>query len=237
MPNDSILNPTLFIGDFEWREPITTLTNLLVALVCIIAFLMYHKYKGRKSRGFNYFKFYFLFFAIAMIFAGWFGHGLQAYIGPEYKRVAWAIAATSLLLLALGTTTYLAEWVTKKVIWFIRISLTLQYLVFIVLMLAPQTSKFMYAQWSSVSVLIGFILPMHLYLYWKTKSKGNAIIIGTIMYGIIPGTVFNQQLSVGQWFNYHDISHVSMAVFMFLMYIGTSLLAMKDKPGINLGDS
>jgi len=37
--------------------------------------------------------------------------------------------------------------------------------------------------------------------------------------------VYNNQLSGGQWFNYHDISHVLMATFMFLMYRSVRELA------------
>ena len=38
---DPILNPTLIIGEFEWREPITTLTDSLTGFVCIFAFIIF----------------------------------------------------------------------------------------------------------------------------------------------------------------------------------------------------
>ena len=82
-----ILNPTIFIGNFEWREPVTTLTDFLVAIVAFLGYLKFRSYKNKKSLSFNYFKYYFLCFAVGMTSAAWFGHGLQAYVGPEFKRI------------------------------------------------------------------------------------------------------------------------------------------------------
>ena len=36
-----ILNPTIWIGDLELREPITGLTDFITAIVCGVAFCYY----------------------------------------------------------------------------------------------------------------------------------------------------------------------------------------------------
>ena len=100
---DDILNPTIYLGSFEWREPITTLTDFLVAIVAIFGYYKFKSYKGIKSSNFNFFKFYFLCFAVGMTSAAWLGHGLQAYVGPEFKRIGWICGATALLLFGLGS--------------------------------------------------------------------------------------------------------------------------------------
>ena len=94
------------------------------------------------------------------------------------------------------------------------------------LMLNPSTSDFILAQLSSTLSLIFFIFPIHLYNFLKTKHIGSSYIVLTIIYSIIPGFIYNNQISVNKWFNFHDISHVLMAIFMFLMIIGTSKLSM-----------
>jgi len=111
---EDILNPTTFIGNFEWREPVTTLTDFLVAIVASIGFIKFLKYKGEKSKRSHYFKLHFLFFAIGMTSAAWFGHGLQAYVGPEYKRIGWVMAATGLRMFGLGSLQELKENITSK---------------------------------------------------------------------------------------------------------------------------
>ncbi|MFL2571109.1 MAG: DUF6962 family protein [Parvicellaceae bacterium] len=224
-----ILNPTIFIGNFEWREPVTTLTDFLVAIVAFLGYLKFRSYKNKKSLSFNYFKYYFLCFAVGMTSAAWFGHGLQAYVGPEFKRIGWVCGATGLLLFGLGSLMEIKQMIKNSNYRLLKITFTIQYAVFVYLMLAPQLSDFLFAQLSSTVSLIAFILPIHLYNYVKSASKGSLFILFTIFYSIIPGLVFNNQISIDKWFNYHDISHVLMAIFMCLMIVGTSKISMLSK--------
>ena len=223
---EEILNPTVFIGDFQWREPITTLTDFLVAIVALIGFIKFSKFKGIKKRSFYYYKYYFLFFAIGMTSAAWIGHGLQEYIGPEYKRIGWFCGSSALLMLGLGSFNEIK--ILIKNTWFVFLTslFIIQYLCFVFLLLHPVLSDFIFAQISSTVALILFIFPIHIYNYVKQKSKGSLIVISTIAYSIIPGLIYNNQVSFSRWFNYHDISHVLMAIFMCLMIAGTSKLAL-----------
>jgi hypothetical protein len=223
---DDILNPTIYLGSFEWREPITTLTDFLVAIVAIFGYYKFKSYKGIKSSNFNFFKFYFLCFAVGMTSAAWLGHGLQAYVGPEFKRIGWICGATALLLFGLGSFDLIKTQFNKTAYKVLKILFVGQYLSLVFLMLNPSTSDFILAQLSSTLSLIFFIFPIHLYNFLKTKHIGSSYIVLTIIYSIIPGFIYNNQISVNKWFNFHDISHVLMAIFMFLMIIGTSKLSM-----------
>lgn len=223
---DDILNPTIYIGNFEWREPITTLTDFLVALVAIIGFFKFNSYRGLKSASFNYFKFYFLCFAIGMTSAAWLGHGFQAYVGPEFKRIGWICGSTGLLLFGLGSFIEIKNQINKNFYLFLKSLFIGQYIIFVFLILNPTSSDFILAQLSSTISLIVFIFPIHIYNYLGTKAKGSAFIVSTIIYGAIPGLIYNNQLSINKWFNYHDISHVLMAIFMLLMIIGTFKLSV-----------
>lgn len=226
---DEILNPTIFIGNFEWREPVTTLTDFLVGMVALAGFVKFQRYKQEKAKSFNYFKFYFLCFAIGMTSAAWFGHGLQAYVGPEFKRIGWTCGATGLLLFGLGSFVEIKDYVNRSLFLTLKTCFIGQYLFFIFLMLNPIYSDFMYAQLSSTISLIVFILPLNVFNYMRSKSKGSLWIVLTICYSILPGLLYSNQVSVNRWFNYHDISHVLMAIFMLLMIVSTSRLAMIKK--------
>jgi hypothetical protein len=223
---DEILNPTIYIGNFEWREPITTLTDFLVAIVALIGFFKFNSYKGAKSLSFNYFKFYFLCFAIGMTSAAWMGHGLQAYVSPEFKIIGWVCAATGLLIFGLGSFIEIKDQIKKPFYLILKYLFITQYITFVFLMLNPLSSDFILAQLSSTISLIAFIFPVHLYNYLKTKVKGSIFIVLTITYSIVPGLIYSNQLSINKWFNYHDISHVLMAFFMLLMIVSTSKLSM-----------
>ena len=234
---DPIVNPTIFINSFEWREPITTATDLLVALVCLIGFIKYANYKGSKSYSFNFYKYYFFTFGIGMVCGAWLGHGLQAYLGLEYKKIGWALCLTANMFLALASLQQLMGIISSKFFLSIKLLLFTNYLLFITIILIPDYSAFSYAQVGSAIILMGFILPVQLFLFIKTKEKGSLIIVCAVLYGIIPGFVYNNQISLHRWFNYNDISHVLIAFFVGLMIWGTSrqtMLFEHEKTGLVL---
>lgn len=216
---DPILNPTLIIGEFEWREPITTLTDSLTGFVCIFAFIIFSKYKGKKSESFKYFKIFFLLFSIGMLSAAWFGHGLAAYVTPRWKVIGWVINSTANLFLGLATLKEIIPLIKPHISRWIKVVFISQVSIFIVFMLIPSTSFFGLAQLCSLVSLIGMVLPMHIFNFSKTKSQGSKLFIIAIGMGVLPGIIFNTQLSVNRWFNYHDISHVVMATIFFVLFL------------------
>lgn len=220
---DPILNPTLWIGNFEWREPITTLTDLLTAIVCFYAFLQFKKYKNKKSNSFINYQYYFLFFSISMLSAAWIGHGLQAYLGFDWKKIGWVMSSIGFISIEFGSIKELNSILKPSIIKLFKIVFITQFVILVSLMVYYQNFKI--PQLNSTITFILFVLPLQIYAYIKTKNKAHLMVIGTIAFALLPGLVYNNQLSFGKWFNYHDISHVLMAVFMLLMFRGTSKLS------------
>lgn len=221
---DSILNPTVFVGSFEWREPVTTLTDLLVAIVCLTAFYFFTRLKNRESPGYPWFRKYFLIFAIGMTSAAWFGHGLQAYVSPNFKIIGWVCGATGLMFLQVGSlkliTKYVsAKWQSLLFKWF-----RLQWIVAVCGMFyflsAGIETAFKVTQINSVVALWGSVLPIHFFGYYKANIRTSKIVIIALLYSAVPGIVYSNKISLSHWFNYHDISHVLMAVFMTIMFLG-----------------
>jgi hypothetical protein len=95
-------------------------------------------------------------------------------------------------------------------------------------MIHPDYTNFKIAQISASVLLIGFVFPIHIFNYSKTKSKGSGLIVLTILYALIPAFTYNNQISISKWFNYHDISHVLMSVFMLLMFFSTRKLCLQN---------
>ena len=216
---DPIHNPTLVLGQFEWREPVTTLTDSLTASVFIFAFIVFSRYKGEKSESFIYFKAFFLCFGIGMLCAAWFGHGLAAYFTPRWKVIGWVINSTANLFLGLATLKEITPLIKPHIRRLIKVIFISQVSIFIVFMLIPSTSFFGLAQLCSAVSLLGMMLPMHIFNFYKTKSSGSKLFMIAIGMGVLPGIIFNTQLSVNRWFNYHDISHVVMATIFFVIFL------------------
>ena len=221
---DPILNPTIYVGDFEWREPITTLTDFLVALVCWAAFYFFSRQKRNESPSFPWFKKYFLIFAIGMTSAAWLGHGLQAYVSQNFKVIGWACGATGLMFLQIGSLKLIENRLSERLKVMLPRWFNLQWLTAISLMFyflsSGMETAFKVTQINSVLVLWGFVLPIHLISYYREKNKASKIVIIALLYSLVPGIVYSNKLSFSKWFNYHDISHVLMAIFMTLMFLG-----------------
>lgn len=228
----SILNPTVFIGDFEWREPVTTLTDFLVAMVCWVAFFWFGKFKSNRPT-YKWFRAYFLIFAIGMSSAAWFGHGLQAYVPAEMKLIGWICGATGILILQNGTYQLIKDALPKSFQLFLPKWFVLQWFVALTLMLSririgiPEA--FQVTQVNSAVAFMVFLLPMHIFSWKKVGIQSSKIVVLAILYSAVPGFVYSNQISINHWFNYHDISHVLMAIFMTIMFIGLSRV---EKRGI-----
>ena len=225
--SSEILNPTIFIGKFEIREPVTTLTDFLTACVSGVCFL-FHKKNNSRSFQSKYFQFYFLLYFIGMTSAAFLGHALQAYVPKEVKIIGWVFSTTAQFFLALGSLYLIKKIINKKQFKILYTIIISQSLIFIFLMIFPLTSDFKVAQVSASFAMIGIIFPIHIYNYYKTRSSGSKWIIFSILYALIPAYVYNNELSISIWFNYHDISHVLMSVFMLLMYFATKELVNKE---------
>lgn len=222
----SILNPTIYVGSFEWREPVTTLTDFLVAMVCWTAFFLIRRYKDNNHPSFPWFKRYFLIFAIGMTSAAWLGHGLQAYVLPEMKVIGWICGATGILFLQIGSIRLVRNMLSIKTSNALHIVVVGQYLVAVICMFyflgIGIVEAFKVTQINSVVGLIGIVLPLQVVSAFWNKVNASKIVVAALVYSAIPGIVYSNQLSINQWFNYHDISHVLMSIFMTIMFFGLS---------------
>ncbi len=226
---ESILNPSLFINSFEWREPVTTLTDFLVAIVAMYAFFRFVSYKGEKDSFYLKYQIYFLCFAIGMTSAAWLGHGFQAYVSPRWKTIGWFMSATGQLFLIVASIEQMKiRWSDKFRNW-AKGGVIAKYLLFSLIIFNPETSSFRWVQFNSSIDLIALVLPMQLFFYSKTGLKGSLILVLAILFAMIPGLIFSSEWSLGRWFNFHDISHTMMAVFMLFMFYGSFNLVTNSK--------
>lgn len=225
---DSILNPTVFIGTLELREPVTAVTDFMIAIACAVAFWILTTSKKERSDSFHYYRGFFLMYALGMTFAAWIGHGLQAYFGPEWKMLGWFCSMTGQALLVLGSLIEVKSFMKPIIYKTIVGALLAQFVVFTVLILNPSTRGFEVPQTASVIVLTGFVIPLQLFGYLKNNNIGSLLVVSAIVYGIVPGYVYNNQISLNKWFNYHDISHVLVVVYMIIMTFALRKLAFKS---------
>ena len=226
--NTSILNPSIWIGEFEIAEPVTSTTDLLVALVSLIGFLILTKVKpNQRTELHSYFKFYFFFFFLGMLSAALFGHALKTHIHPNFKVIGWSTSLLAQLFLCLGSLFSVQTLISKN--WFniIKYSLYIQCIIYLFYVI--RTANFTLTQIALAVMLLGFALPLNLYAFRKTKSNGNLWLLLAINLAIFTAFMFNLKWSFSRWFNYHDISHTLIAIVTSFVVVGATKLSIKKE--------
>ncbi len=215
-----LLNPSIFIGDWEIREPITALTDFVAAAVCFFA---YHRLgvEKRQHRVERLMRSYFLFMGLGYTMAGFLGHGLQAYVGWEWKIPGWLITGYAITLYALSSFELVLPRLGNRYHRMLS-TLVVGLLVSMVILLAlPDTRDFFVVRMFNTIVIIGLILPVHFYLWNKDANPGSLWVLGSMAVGILTALVFSFQVTFDRWFNYHDICHMLMALHSYLLYQAT----------------
>lgn len=221
-----IQNPTIFINEFEIREPITSLTDLLVAAVAFWGVWYLTKNKYRSSKQFQYYRYYFICFALGMTAAGLLGHAFQGYLTVAWKMVGWLFSLTAQLFLVQASLGHNQPFIPSHRLKLIRTLSIATYLTFVLLTLLPQTRDFKLVQIGNAIILIGFTLPLQVFFFSKHKNKGAQYVLISILFGIVTGILYNAKLSVNQWFNYHDIGHCMVSINMVIMIMAAQHLAL-----------
>ncbi|MBK9457487.1 MAG: hypothetical protein IPO24_18865 [Bacteroidetes bacterium] len=210
---------TIVLGGITISEPITSLTDLITGAVCLYCFLKLRAVAGQKP-GNLFFAYYFLFIGIAVTYSAIIGHAFFHLFNDYWKIPGWVTGACAIFLFESAAIFRLrATFPKSKGIRIASALPLLQLLVFLGFMISPSRS-FSDVRMNSAIGMIGFVLPIMVYLFYFLKHSGYKRIIFGILLSLAPAMVYYYEITVNKWFNFHDISHVLMAICMFIMYTG-----------------
>ncbi|MCI4649698.1 hypothetical protein [Phaeodactylibacter sp.] len=226
-------SPPITLYGVQILEPVTSLTDFITALVCFYAFYRLSKLEG-KGKMYQYFRYYFLCTGIATTCAAFIGHAFLYLFSFEWKMVGWAFSATGILLMEWGTLFFVRREIPSRVFqWTFRGTLV-KYLAFWALILTTQS--FLATQAQAAIGLVGIVLPLQVYHYLRTRHPGSRAIIIALLFSLLPAVTYNTKLSFHTYFNHHDISHLLMAICLFLIYRGVHQI-LDFKPNMIIGVS
>lgn len=225
MNSEDILNPTVFLANWELREPVTSATDLLVALTAgLVLWQLRSQSSAPRPRPLRLMMGYLLAVALGMACASVFGHLLQAYVPWEAKAIGWMISAVGLACFEFSSLhllrPHLPSWSARLIATWIL----LHHSLFFLAMCFPETRAFSTVKLNSTLSLVVTVLPLQAYRWHQTRASSSRWFVGAVLFGIFPALTYNLQLSLDRWFNYHDISHVLFATYVYLVYQGTKRL-------------
>jgi len=217
----SYLQPSVEMLHVRIDEPITTLTDLLLATICFYAFFRVRKlhYTGRIKW---YFKYYFLTLGLGAASGGFFGHAFLYRLTDGWKMVSWILTLGSVALIAHALIEIAGPMFRP---WFPKLLSRFNILIFaLALFYTLWTMAFSPVKYYTIYGMLVVVGSFSYFLYRKTGSRGMLILLGAVGVGFLSAIVFSFEWGLSPWFNHKDISHVILSISAFSFYKGAALI-------------
>lgn len=227
------IQPSIELLNLRIDEPVTTLTDILLALICFYAFSRFGKHK-HSGKAYGYFRYYFLILGLGALTGGFLGHAFQYHLGDGWKLVSWVLTMVSVIVLVQAllvlSAPFLPRSVTVMIFW-------LNALVFLLaLILTLRSICFDPVKYYSIFGLVILASCISYYIYRRTGNRGVVILMGGVGVGFLSAIIFSLQWGFSHWFNHRDVSHIILFFSILLIYKGAVILVgpcpdeAKDKP-------
>ena len=207
------------LGGIKISEPVTACTDLVTGVISIYAFLKLRS-RSQQITEALFFTYYFLFIGIAVIYSAIAGHAFFHLLNDNWKIPGWLLGGFSILLIEYAIALFLLNSISenRKLKW-IKLFPFIQFGIFLIFIFSD-FRNFTIVRINSAIGFICFVLPISGILYFRNKLIGLKFILLAIMLSLLPAVVYFKEISIHKWFNYHDLSHVLMAICIFLLYKG-----------------
>ncbi len=211
-------------------EPSTVISSLMMTVVCIYAFVHLSKLK-REHRMYTQLQYFFLFMGLATAIGGILGHGLIYITGMRGKIPGWFASMIAVALFERAAIWHIKPLLSKKAGTFLGYLNYVELSIFFVLTFV--TLKFVIVEIHAFYGLFLMLFSIEVYVYRKKKDPGSKYIFIATALGAVSAGIHALKFSFSPWFNYNDISHISMGASIYYYYLGAKNMvfygAEKDK--------
>jgi hypothetical protein len=211
-------NPTIYIGDLRVDEPITTITDLLFIGVCFIAFFKTKHVAHEKAA--NIYRWFFLLTGASTLVAALIGHAFLYHFGVESKIYGWITGIFGTCLAQFAALYHTRKTIGENVFKALLVVCYLEVIVAIILTFVVWS--FVVVEVHSAFVLVLIVTILESIHYKKTKSALSLNMIYGVGIAVIAVLCHVFKLAYSVWFNHADLSHIFMALSMFMMYRGVA---------------
>jgi hypothetical protein len=209
-----MIDTTISISGVSIHEPMTVLTDLLIAALAITFYFQLKNKRDVITRNWSYF---FLFLGLST-FLGACSHAFFAVHDGWHYKSFWlpmqAVNGIAVYCAQQATFSSALESSTNKIKW--KWSYVIQLVVFIVVLFRVQ--KYIV---TIIENAIGLIPIM--VLHYQYKRSFAKVIAHGIAISFITAFVNLSKLSLHAYFNYNDIAHVFIMISLYVMYKGVRL--------------
>lgn len=215
----SYQNPTIYLAGLRIDEPITTLTDLLFVGVCFFAFFKTRNIS--KDKGLNLYRWFFLLTGASTIVAALIGHTFLYYFGADAKIYGWFTGLFGTSIAQFAALYHARNSISSAVFKTLFIVCVLEVIAAFILVFVVWS--FVIVEIHSAFALVLIVTILEYINYSKTKSVLSLYMIYGVGVAILAVFCHVFKLAFSVWFNHMDLSHIFMALSMYLMYKGASL--------------
>jgi len=212
---------------FKLYEPVTILTNTFIGIYCLYVFLKLVKHPNQVIQ-------YWAMFYILISLSSTIGsvtHGVHEQLGERFLYITWfSMNAVSLLAMyyffnaAYGY--YHLQGESMKLIYRNIVAIW----VIALLVITALLNNFLIIK-IHAGLVLTYSLIVHLLTHYK-KAAGSMYIVWGIAVSFLSIVVHSLKLSVHEWFNYKDISHIIMLTSLIIIYRGLQI-KFKTNPALS----
>lgn len=198
-------------------EPMSLVTNFLIAFVCFILFSKLFSQK-KEDEFVHYWSLFFLTFAFST-FSGGLAHLFFKYTGVPGKIPVFSLAVIANFFIDRACFTLVENQSRRNNIEYLLIGkVVLSILLMVFLMNSIGKKIFLIVQFNTVITAAGFLVWFSL----KTKSVSKAwkFFVTGVLILIITAGVQIAKLNIHLWFNKDDFSHILITLTMIFFFWG-----------------
>ena len=218
---DKFIQPSIEVLNIRIDEPITLITDLLLAAICFYAYFQIRRL-DYTCRSKWHFKNYFLVLGLGAMTGGLLGHAFLYRLSDAWQLVSWILTLGSVTLIIHALLEVARPYLKKGIARIIsRFNVLLFALAVFFTIWSMAFSPVKYFTAFGMVVVLGSLCY---YIYQKTASKGTLILMGAVLLGFISALIFSFGWGLSPWFNHRDISHLILSFSAYQMYKGAVMI-------------
>ncbi|MFL5752094.1 MAG: DUF6962 family protein [Bacteroidia bacterium] len=197
-------------------EPVTVITNLFISLTCAYFFIRLRS-ADNQAKLLKYWRLFFFYIGLCA-FIGSIAHGFKPYFSLTGFYILWMAMNVSNLpgsyyLLKAGIEISGFRDDVKR-----KLNVAIFIYMGIIAVLTVILNNFQLIKINALIVIL-FTIVQH-FRAWRKGLPGNGYIWGGYAFSITALIVHTAKLSVSEWFNFKDLSHIIMNITLIILYIG-----------------
>lgn len=219
-------NPSIYVNGLRIDEPITVLTDLLVVTVCVFAYIKTKS--NNQAKEVTLYRWFLLITGVSTFISAIIGHAFLYQFGFNAKIYGWVTGIVSIVLAQLAALynarEVLGEKKFKLLFWINIIEIVLA------LVLLFSVFSFVIVEVHSALGLVLTVALLEYINYKQTKSELSKHMMIGVGIAVLAVLCHIFKLAFSVWFNHMDLSHMIIAVAVFVMYKGiASSVLIKSK--------